>query len=154
MFPIDNVGFATIFYDHSNSFSIRPQKILYNFIWFYLQLFLITFKNLPRVGFKLTTSCLPCTRCNHRTIWPNNEMCLMVYIKLGPSSVAKLMFWIYLSIRLLKKKKLKDIKFITSSKYINPYHALKFRGNNHDGSAEAPWPTENQLHPTKANQHF
>ena len=84
-------------------------------------------------------------------------MCLMVYIKLGPSSVAKLMFWIYLSILLLKKKKylkLKDIKFITSSKYINPYHALKFRDNNHDGSVEAPWATENQLHPTKANQLF
>ena len=78
-------------------------------------------------------------------------MCLMVYIELGPSSVAKLMFWIYLSILLLKKKKylkLKDIKFITSSKYINPIR------NNHDGSVEAPWATENQLHPTKANQLF
>ena len=83
-------------------------------------------------------------------------MCLVVYIKLGPSSVAKLMFWIYLSILLLKKKKLKlkDIKFITSSKYTNPYHVLKFCGKNHDGFVEAPWVTENQLHFTKANQLF
>ena len=31
---------------------------------------------------------------------------------------------------------------------------MKFRGNNHDGSVEAPRTTENQLHPTKANQLF
>ena len=62
--------------------------------------------------------------------------------------------FVYPFIKEKKYLKLKDIKFITSSKYINPYHALKFRGNNHDGSVEAPWATENQLHPTKANQLF
>ena len=62
--------------------------------------------------------------------------------------------FVYPFIKEKKYLKLKDIKFISSSKYINPYHALKFRGNNHDSSVEAPRATENQLHPTKANQLF
>ena len=41
--------------------------------------FSIPCRKLARVGFEPTTSCLPCTRSNHWAIWPNDEMCLMVY---------------------------------------------------------------------------
>ena len=41
--------------------------------------FSISYRKLARVDFEPTTSCLPCTRSNHRAIMLNDEMCLMVY---------------------------------------------------------------------------
>ena len=41
--------------------------------------FSIPYRKLALVGFEPTASCLPRTRYNHRAIWPNDEMSLMVY---------------------------------------------------------------------------
>ena len=46
------------------------------------------FDSIKKVGpSEIRTSCLPCTRSNHWAIWPNDEMCLMVYSIKWPRSV-------------------------------------------------------------------
>ena len=43
LFPIDNVGFRTIFYGYSNAFSIRPQIILYIYNFYLVLLVLMQY---------------------------------------------------------------------------------------------------------------
>ena len=53
---------------------------------FWAKVFAIPYRKLAQVGFESTTSCLQSTRSNHWVIWPNDEMCLMVYRSKWPQS--------------------------------------------------------------------
>ena len=64
---------------------------LYIYIYIYMifilsQGFWIPYRKLARVGFEPTTLYLPWRRSNHWAIWPNDDMCLMVYIIKRPWS--------------------------------------------------------------------
>ena len=65
-----------IFWCSQQSHTIKLFFFMYIYhIYIYIY---IPYIKLVRVGFKHTTSCLPCTGSNHWAIWPNDEMCLMV----------------------------------------------------------------------------
>ena len=64
---INILGFVNVILKNSLSLSLLSYS------------FSIPYRKLARVGFEPMTSCLPCTPSNHWTIWPNDEICLMVY---------------------------------------------------------------------------
>ena len=65
---------ANCFYD-----CIYIYLYIYIYILYIILYYSIPYKKLAGVGFEPTPSYLPYTRCNYWAIWPNDEMCLLVY---------------------------------------------------------------------------
>ena len=79
---LDNLNISN--YQKENlSLSLSLSIYIYTYIHIYIYIHRYTYnflqyRKLTRVGFKPMTACLTCTRANNWSIWPNNEMCLMV----------------------------------------------------------------------------